>query len=314
MTPTVAFFGNRVGVGQTTLVHHLGHMLASIIRARVVMIDFDPQCGLSAMCLEPQRREQLWLINAWRPQTLCGFLLAKKLGFVEPSEPHAEPVAEGLGLVIGDMELASFESMLSAAAWSNEPALDGAELSTLIRDLATRAAQAHRADLVLVDVGPGLGALNHAALLGVDHVVIPLGSDLLSLMALSSLGPNLRLWRGSSASRVLGYVRMQRPARQRGSSSGPHYDHRRFEEAFLRDVVGDVSAADGSHSFDLGTMRHYPSLVSLAEDAGKPMFALKPSDGAIGAHGKAVVQCRNEVYALANELLHRILPDFEPSP
>ncbi len=313
MTPTIAFFSNRVGLGQTTLVHHLGHMLASIIRARVVMIDFDPQCGLSAMCLEPQRREQVWPLNAWSPQTLSGYLLAKQFGLGEPSKPHVEPVAEGLGLGIGDMILATFESMLSAAAWSDKSALEGAQLSTLLRDLIARSAEAHRADVVLVDVGPGLGGLNHAALVSVDHVVIPLGSDLLSLMALRLLGSNLRTWRGSSASSVLGYVRMQRPAHQRGSSSGPHYDHHRFEEAFHREVLGDASGAEGNHSFDLGTMRHYPSLISLAEDAGKPMFALKPSDGAIGAHGKAVLQCRNDVYALANELLHRILPDFEPS-
>lgn len=313
MTPTVAFFSNRVGLGQSTLVHHLGHMLASL-RARVVMIDFDPQCGLSAMCLEPQRLEQVWPIDASRPQTLYEHLLARKFGFFEPNVPHVEPVTEGLGLVIGDIRLSLLESELSAEAWDYEPDFNGTELTAFIRKLTTRAAEAHRADVVLVDVGSGLGGLNHAALLSVTHVVVPLGSDLLSLMALSSLGPNLRLWRGSSASSVLGYVRMQRPAHQRGSSSGPHYDHRRFEEAFLRDVVGDVSAADGSHSFDLGTMRHYPSLVSLAEDAGKPMFALKPSDGAIGAHGKAVLQCRNDVYALANELLHRILPDFEQSP
>lgn len=314
MTPTVAFFSNRVGLGQSTLVHHLGHMLASIIRARVVMIDFDPQCGLSAMCLEPQRREQVWPIDASRPQTLYEHLLARKFGFFEPNVPHVEPVTEGLGLVIGDIRLSLLERELSAEAWDYEPDFNGTELTAFIRKLTTRAAEAHRADVVLVDVGSGLGGLNHAALLSVDHVVVPLGSDLLSLVALSSLGPNLRIWRESSGSSVLGYVRMQRPAHRRGPSSGPYYEHRRLEEAFLRDVVGDVSAADGSHSYDLGTMRHFPSLVSLAEDAGKPMFALKPSDGAIGAHGKAVVQCRNEVYALANELLHRVLPDFEPSP
>lgn len=311
MTTTVAFFSNRVGLGQTTLVHHLAHMLVSL-RARVVMIDFDPQCGLSVMCLEPQRREQVWTLDAGRPQTLCGNLLSKKFGIDPIGQPHVEPVAEGLGLVIGDIALSAVESMLSAAAWDSEQTLGGSELSQLIRALITGAAEVHRADVVLVDVGPGLGGLNHAALLGVDHVVIPLDSDLLSLMALSSLGTMLRSWRSDSASTVLGYVKMQRPARQRHTRSGPDYDHRRFEEVFHRDVLGPVPDGDEDHSFELGTMRHFPSLMSLAEDAGKPMFALKPSDGALGAHGKAVLQCRNDVYALANELLHRVLPDFEP--
>jgi chromosome partitioning protein len=311
MTPTVAFFSDRVGLGQTTLVHHLAHMLVSL-RARVVMIDFDPQCGLSLMCLEPRRREELWPTNGWRPQTLCGYLLPEPFKIVEHREPHVEPVVEGLGLVVGDMTLSMFESVLSATAWASEPAINGPELSTILRNLTARAAETHRADVVLVDIGPGLGGLNHAALNSVDHMVIPLGSDLLSLVALSHLGPNLRKWRRDSASSVLGYVRMQKPARHRGSDSGPYYDHRRLEEDFLRAVVGDVSGTVGDHSFELGTMHHYPSLIALAEDAGKPMFALKPSDGAIGAHGKAVLQCRNDVYALANALLQRVLPDFEP--
>ena len=44
-------------------------------------------------------------------------------------------------------------------------------------------------------VGPNLGAINRAALVGLSHVAMLVASDLFSLQGLKSLGPILRLWR-----------------------------------------------------------------------------------------------------------------------
>lgn len=45
-----------------------------------------------------------------------------------------------------------------------------------------------------MDVGPNLGALNRAALVAADLVVVPLAPDLYSLQGLRNLGPTLRDW------------------------------------------------------------------------------------------------------------------------
>ena len=58
-----------------------------------------------------------------------------------------------------------------------------------------RAAAQTEAELVLVDVGPNLGALNRAALVASDFVVVPLGADVFSLQGLRNLGPTLAQWR-----------------------------------------------------------------------------------------------------------------------
>lgn len=58
------------------------------------------------------------------------------------------------------------------------------------------------ADVVLVDIGPNLGAINRSALLAADFVAIPLGADLFSLQGLSNLGPSLRSWRSSWRKRL----------------------------------------------------------------------------------------------------------------
>lgn len=60
---------------------------------------------------------------------------------------------------------------------------------------AQQAASACEADVVLLDVGPNLGAVNRAALVAVDHVVVPLSTDHYSVQGLRSLGPASRAWR-----------------------------------------------------------------------------------------------------------------------
>ena len=52
-------------------------------------------------------------------------------------------------------------------------------------------------------------------------------------------------------------------------------------------------------------MRHYQSLMPLSQDAQKPMFHLRPADGAIGAHMDAVKRCREEFDALSKAILAR---------
>jgi cellulose biosynthesis protein BcsQ len=57
------------------------------------------------------------------------------------------------------------------------------------------AAESVNADVVLIDVGPSLGAINRVAMVASDHVVVPLSPDLYSIQGLQNLGPTLRSWR-----------------------------------------------------------------------------------------------------------------------
>ena len=59
----------------------------------------------------------------------------------------------------------------------------------------------------------------------------------------------------------------------------------------------------------MGTARrdskHFRSLMPLAQEVRKPMFALKPADGAIGGHTRAVAECYRDFQALAREIARR---------
>jgi chromosome partitioning protein len=58
-----------------------------------------------------------------------------------------------------------------------------------------QAGDSARAVLAILDVGPNLGAINLAALLSADFLVIPLAADLFLLQGLKNLGPTVRGWR-----------------------------------------------------------------------------------------------------------------------
>src|SRR5690606_21181189 len=111
--------------------------------------------------------------------------------------PKMIDVAPGLWLLPGHLSLSRFEQTL-AEEWpktmapDNERALD---VTTALDLLSNLAAERVSADVLLVDVGPSLGALNRAALLACDHVIVPLAPDLFSLQGLENVGPTLEEWR-----------------------------------------------------------------------------------------------------------------------
>ena len=57
-----------------------------------------------------------------------------------------------------------------------------------------RAAQTYKADLIIYDVGPNVGALNRTILLDSDYFATPVAADLFSLRALATVGRSLGLW------------------------------------------------------------------------------------------------------------------------
>lgn len=74
-----------------------------------------------------------------------------------------------------------------------------------------------------------------------------------------------------------------------------------------RSAFGEPKAAEGLVAARgpscLGQVKDYRSLVSMAAEAKKPVFLLKPGDGAIGGHQGAVRQAYTEYRALAQVIL-----------
>lgn len=323
-TPVLAFFNNKGGVGKTSLVYHLAHMCADMGR-RSLVVDLDPQANLTAAFLDDDRLEELWP-DGPHPQTMFGCIepLLRGVGDIE-REPHTEPVDSNLGLLVGDLALARFEDELSAQ-WPL--CLDGKERAFRVVSafwrLMQSAALRTRADFVLVDLGPNLGAINRAALVAADFLVVPLTPDLFSLQGLRNLGPTVRSWRGEWQERLkrgpadlalpagriepVGYVVMQHAVRLDRSAKAYERWVDRIPEVYATEVVGETAAARPAGQMDdhcIGMVKHYRSLMPMAQEARKPMFHLRPADGAIGSHASAAQDARENFRTIAEAIMDR---------
>lgn len=322
MTPHIAFFNNKGGVGKTSLVYHCAFMFAEQGR-RVLAVDLDPQSNLSIMALDESRLEALWPDDD-HPLTINGALapLFEGTGDVRPA--HIEPLSSRLGLLVGDLALSRIEDDLSTE-WPR--CLEGRErafrVTTAFWRVIDEAARRHQADLVLVDVGPNLGAINRSALVASSHVVMPVAPDLFSLQGLKNLGPTLRKWRSTWAAALpqapralgvmpkgemtpVGYVLMQHAERLGRPTKAYAKWQQRLPIAY-RESVLDVDSGDfmGVDDNQIQRIKHYRSLMPMAMEARKPMFSLRSADGAIGAHQANVQQCYDDFSALVTAIANR---------
>jgi cellulose biosynthesis protein BcsQ len=319
MTTVIALFNNKGGVGKTTLTYHLAHMVARL-GWRVLAVDLDPQANLTSAFFDEDNLERLWEPASQGTVLSAVAPLIRQLGDVQI--PLAREVADRLWMVPGDLGLSRFEDKLSAAWPGTFVGDEGAiRVTTAFHRIVRGCAAQVGADVVFVDVGPNLGAINRAALLASDNLVVPLAADLFSLQGLRNLGPALREWREnwthvltkvdgsvdapSGAMEPLGYVVLQHAVRLDRPVKA--YDRwlRRIPAEFHRSVLGEAepSAISGEDPYQLASLRNYRSLMPLAQDARKPMFDLRAADGALGSTGRLVQTCYREFEYLANRVI-----------
>jgi chromosome partitioning protein len=325
---SIAFFNNKGGVGKTSLVYHLAWMFAELGH-KVLCADLDPQSNLTSMFLSEDRLMELWPDDGPRLSIYeCVRPLDDQSGDIAPA--HIEKIGEKIALIPGDLQLSSFEDKLSQE-WlnSSEGKIGPLRVVSAFGRVIAAAAARHEASLVLIDVGPNLGAINRTALIASDCVVVPLASGLFSLQALQNLGPTLFGWRESWKGRLeksalkevvlpagdmtpIGYVmtrhseRLDRPVKayERWMAKMPNI----YRQFVLRAATENVGVDDDPYC--LGKLKDYRSLMAMAQEADKPMFALRPADGAIGSLQNAVAQCHKDFKALALKIKERAgIPD-----
>ena len=321
---SIAVFNNRGGVEKTSLVYHLAWIYARL-DFNVLVADLDPQANLTSMFLNDEELEGLWADDR-EDGTIYTSLRPLLEGTGDVTTPHVTEPEPGIGVVAGDVLLSGAEDELTSqwpACLDRKPRAFRvlSAISHALRGAAAKIA----ADLILMDVGPNLGALNRAVLVNADHVVVPLAADLYSMRGLHNLGPALRRWRkewserrdrnpvkGLDAPRgdmqPIGYVVLQHAVRLNRPVMAYERWMERIPGAYREFVVGGGTSPVPSMDEDrhcLAALKPYRSLMPLAQEARKPMFALKPADGAIGGHANAVQACYRDFRALARTVARR---------
>lgn len=320
------FFNNKGGVGKTSLVYHLSFIFAEFGK-KTLAVDLDPQANLTTMFLNEERLLTIWNFEEAQDfqnlETTIFHVVQPILegtGDIQIQKPY--DIEENLYLLAGDLRLSLFEDKLSDA-WPKCLMRDQAAVRTMTafyRNIKY-VSEEREIDLVLVDVGPNLGAINRAAILSSDYIILPLAPDLFSLQGLQNLGPTIeerkRNWKTILSSSKgmkfplpegrcapIGYIVLQHVIK----SSYPVKAYQRWidkiPEVFQTKVL--QQNFNPNLDFKLSQLKHFRSLMLLAMEARKPMFRLKPADGAIGAHVKAVTDCHEDFKELEKKILEKI--------
>ncbi len=303
--PIISLFNNKGGVGKTTFLFHVAHVLADKGR-KVLMVDCDSQCNLTAYALQDKAIEKAWdesgnsIYRAIEP-------VARGIGDIR--NRAASQLRANLHLIPGDLLLSDFEDLLgdtwNAAKGGSEPAL---RAQSAIYRAILQAAEKAGTEVILIDLGPNLGSLNRAVLGGSDYVIVPVAPDLFSIRGAENLGSKLAKWRKEwdqcndawtdkslpipkGRPSFLGYVMQQHNIRDNatGMTQGWQIFGNRLESAIQKHVVdrltplGQVRNGPSSN-FNLGKIPNLHSLIPYSLEARKPVFQCTSSDGLKGAH------------------------------
>ena len=320
---SIAFFNNKGGVGKTTLIYHVAYMMSEL-NYRVLVADLDPQANLSSMFLS----ESSLYEKIENKQSITEALKPLVKGIGDITEPHLEIITDKLSLIIGDLELSAFEDRLSDS-WTkclnkDEPSFRF--ISSFFR-IIEKAAITQAADFVLIDVGPNLGAINRAALISADNIIVPVGADLFSVQGITNVGKTLKEWREEwedrfkrnpestlslpkGTMRPIGYVISQHGIKERRPVKAYSKWADRIPSIYREFVLGENY--DNTLSVDhdencLGLLKHFRSLMPMGMEVNKPVFLLKPADGAIGAHLEAVRKAYIDFEQLTKKIIEKAL-------
>ena len=181
---SIAFFNNKGGVGKTTLLCNVASFFATHREKDVLVIDADPQCNATQYMFPD--KELNYLYDETSSFTIYSVIrpLAQGRGYSKGVRIRKSKSFD-LDVIPGDPRLALTEDLL-ARDWGAATAGDtrGIRTSLLFVELLARY---KKYDLVFFDVGPSLGSINRAVLLGCDYFVSPMSTDIFSLKAIENI-------------------------------------------------------------------------------------------------------------------------------
>ena len=183
-------------------------------------------------------------------------------------------------------------------------------------------------DYVFIDIGPNMGALNRAILLGCDNYFIPVIPDMFSLRGTQNIGRTFATWitnfqlsleRASISGfdcvtgtpKFTGYILQQfnkyrkREAKAFENWSGqiPKTIEDYIISPLTTSTLSKYDLVQYQDNYKIAEFKNYNSLIPLAQAAQKPIFELTSKDGVIGGHISYVNECKKEFIEIANKFL-----------
>ncbi|WP_295093664.1 AAA family ATPase [Ruminococcus sp.] len=192
----IVLFNHKGGVSKTLTTYNIAWMIA-LQGKRVLLVDCDPQCNMSALILGDFFDDYYMADETKNANVKDGL----KVAFESRPEPiravkcHQVEGNANLFLLPGHMDLSEYEPSLSLAMNNNNSMTALQNLPGALNRLIELCAEENNIDYIFVDINPGLSAINQIAFTLADRFIVPTNPDPFSLMALKTLLKVLPRWK-----------------------------------------------------------------------------------------------------------------------
>lgn len=192
------FFNHKGGVSKTTTTFHLGWKLAQRGK-KVLLVDADPQCNLTGLIMK-DIFENYYTENTTKNSNLMDGVNAAFQGRPAPIQGFdCYSVNDNLFLLPGHPNLTELEPALSFSQTSNNAFATMQNLPGAFNALVEKCCERHNIDVVLIDLNPGLSAINQNFFSISNLFIVPTNPDPFSLMAVKTLSKVLPRWYQTSS-------------------------------------------------------------------------------------------------------------------
>jgi len=311
---TVVLFNHKGGVSKTTSTYNIAWKLTDLGK-RVLLVDGDPQCNLTSLLLD----ENFYSYYKSSASTAGANLMdAVRVAFegrprpISPIDCFSPTANNNLFLLPGHPNLSEYDPSLSLAMNSNNAITTLQNLPGAFSELINQCSSRYNIDYVLIDMNPGLSAINQSLFLSSDAFIIPTNPDPFSVMAVKTLAkilPRWKQWAINSRSifqdaayplpvkenKFAGYI-VQRFNLRKGRAAKPYQDRITEIGSVISDVLMpelaknnmclDLSgsiAANYISSPCLAEISDFGALLQKSHKFSKPIFKL--SDDELGSRG-----------------------------
>lgn len=325
---TIILFNHKGGVSKTQTTFNLAWMLTEKGK-RVLLVDCDPQCNLSALLLQ-DNFDEYYTNESTKNMNIKDAL---KVAFesrpcpIKAIDCFPSPINNKLFLIPGHMDLSEYEPSLSLAMNNNNSMTALQNLPGALYELIRLCADKYDVDYVFIDVNPGLSAINQIAFTSSDIFIVPTNPDPFSLMALKTLLKVLPRWKSwaentrpilSTASyplpcsdmKFLGEI-SQRFNRRKGKPTASYEkiiaEISSFVSGEFKDELMKNNMAFERSSYHLAEIPDFGAMLQIANELGVPVFDLSDNKLPGGASFENTTAKRDEIKGIFSMIADAIL-------
>ncbi len=306
MAKRLAVFNHKGGVSKTTSTYNIGWMMSTT--SRVLLVDADPQCNLTGLLLRDDF-ERYYLEEPTKNQNLRDGVAPAFSG--KPIPINAvdcfTPLrAPNLKLLAGHANLSEWEASLTFAQTASAALATLQNLPGAFAELLRLTEEKYNIDYTMIDMNPGLSAINQNLFLIADGFIIPTNPDPFSIMALDTLEKLLPRWAAWKISAVPLFADaayplpagtpkfcgtlIQRFNVRNGRAAKPYRDNiHEINDTIVTDVVPALTKANMmmlaadygglvNRRYCLSQIQDFHGLLPKSHDAGVPVFELTDAE------------------------------------